>query len=167
MKKIIMPYKKNNGRNESYYPVHIKIEYESGKLSISGVEGALSSGDCRGSAGQINMSGIPSDIKLCKDWTTQDVKKLFEIWERWHLNNLKAGTPEQEDFIRTWGKDNKYDYTAACEALKAAGLYEVIDENGQPYKYGHSWKKEEVPAEVIDWLFARPSAEKPCAWHSL
>lgn len=32
------------------------------------------------------------------------------------------------------------------------------------YKYGTSWKKEEVPKEVIDWLFSLPEAEVKPAW---
>jgi hypothetical protein len=38
MKKVILPaYENINGK---YYPIHIKIEFKSGKLSISGVVGA-------------------------------------------------------------------------------------------------------------------------------
>lgn len=32
------------------------------------------------------------------------------------------------------------------------------------YKYGSAWRKEEVPQEVIDWLFALPETEKEPAW---
>lgn len=32
------------------------------------------------------------------------------------------------------------------------------------YKYGTAWKKEEVPQDVIDWLFALPDTEVQPAW---
>lgn len=32
------------------------------------------------------------------------------------------------------------------------------------YQYGSAWKREEVPQDVLDWLFALPDAEKRPAW---
>ena len=71
--------------------------------------------------------------------------KLYNIWERWHLNDLNAGLKVQADFI----KDNlkEYDYTRACRLLKAANLYEI---NG--YKYGHGWLIEELPSELVEFI---------------
>lgn len=71
--------------------------------------------------------------------------KLYNIWKRWHLNDLHAGLKVQTDFI----KDNikEYDYTRACRLLKAADLYEI---NG--YKYGHGWLVEELPSEVVEFI---------------
>lgn len=72
---------------------------------------------------------------------------------------MKAGTPEQENFIREWVKTNRYDYKKACDALKDAGLYEI-----EGYKYGTKWLFEAVPEDVIQWLFSLPSAENRPAW---
>lgn len=36
--------------------VFVTIKYEDGELSLTGVEGPNSNGDCKGSCGQINMS---------------------------------------------------------------------------------------------------------------
>lgn len=71
--------------------------------------------------------------------------KLYNIWKRWHLNDLNAGLKVQADFI----KDNlkEYDYTNACNLLKDANLYEI---NG--YKYGHGWLIEELPSEVVEFI---------------
>lgn len=81
-----------------------------------------------------------------------DILKIQSIWERWHLNDMRAGTPKQEAFIREWRLSNKYSYNEACKALNEAGL--LID-NG--YRYGTSWLKEEVPKEVIKYLFSLPA----------
>lgn len=73
------------------------------------------------------------------------IMRIVEIWERYHLNDLKAGTPKQEKFIEEWTKGNKYEYAKVCEALKQEGIY--ID-NG--YKYGSKWLFEEIPQNIIE-----------------
>lgn len=71
--------------------------------------------------------------------------EIRELWQKYHLNHLKAGTPEQEQAIKEWKtQGNKYDYSKACEYLKSINLYEV-PLNGQIYKYGTGWLKEEIP----------------------
>ena len=32
------------------------------------------------------------------------------------------------------------------------------------YKYGTSWKKEDVPEDVVEWLFSLPDSEVKPAW---
>ena len=72
--------------------------------------------------------------------------EVVELWKKWHLNDMHAGTPEQERFIKSWiEKGNKYDYTTICEHLQAVGLYEV-EYNGSWYKYGHGWLYQEIDA---------------------
>lgn len=66
-------------------------------------------------------------------------KTIMGLWERNHLNDMNAGTPEQTEAIRKWeDSGNKYSYTDACEYLKNINLYNVIHE-GKPYTYGHKW----------------------------
>jgi hypothetical protein len=161
MIKVINPITKRTYRGRAYR-VFIKIEFENGRLSITGVGGPLPSGNCLGSAGQIIMdlrTEGHKDWKYMKGWTPAKMTKLLDIWDEWHLNDMKAGTPAQEAFIKEWKKTNKYDYTVACEALKEVGLYE---DNG--YKYGTGWLKVEVPQDVIDWLFNLPNSEVKPAW---
>ncbi len=75
--------------------------------------------------------------------------EIMELWQKYHLNDMKAGTPEQEQAIKEWKEQgHKYDYTEACEYLKSIGLYEV-PLNGSTYKYGHSWLKEEIPEKDL------------------
>jgi hypothetical protein len=74
-------------------------------------------------------------------------KRMVAIWERWHLNDMKAGTLAQEAYLRANPVNAIYPeshYTKACEMLAAAGLN---PDNG--YKYGSQWLKEELPPEVV------------------
>lgn len=83
---------------------------------------------------------------------------LYDLWNKYHLNGMHAGTPEQEKAIEEWkAAGNKYDYEAACEMLKERGLYEVNYTGlsvsrryeNEPYKYGHAWLVQEIPGDVL------------------
>ena len=83
---------------------------------------------------------------------------IYRLWEKYHLNGMHAGTPEQEKAVNEWlSLGHKYDYTAACDMLKDCGLYEIpfygitIGKryNGEMYKYGHGWVVHEIPADDL------------------
>lgn len=120
----------------------IDVKLESGRLSISGVvyEGEkllrsernlISAGQCLDEARDI----LPA--------------KLAEVWERWHLNDLRAGTYRQEEALRsvkdTFDRLNWYD--EACKYLSSLDL--LFD--GE-YKYGSAWLTEELPEDVIEYI---------------
>ena len=83
---------------------------------------------------------------------------IYDLWRKYHLNSMHAGTPGQEAVIKAWeAEGNIYDYKAACDVLKQKGLYEVnytgltIGKryNNEPYKYGHGWVIQELPGDVV------------------
>jgi hypothetical protein len=81
-------------------------------------------------------------------------QRMLEIWKKWHLNDMKAGSPAQEAFLATNPVSYTYPethYEKACEALAAAGINPDPNyiHNGKPYEYGSAWLKVELPAEVI------------------
>jgi len=87
------------------------------------------------------------------------LKEIHDIWKEHHLNDMHAGTEEQESYLKSLGKYQ--DYTWACEELKKANLYEVphpflIVKSflGTPhiYKYGQGWLYREIPENVITRL---------------
>lgn len=89
---------------------------------------------------------FPDDSKLAR---------MVRIWERWHLNDMKAGSPAQMAWLESHPEIKGYDEKTA--ALAAAGLNPDPGymHNGKPYKYGTAWLKETIPAEIIqeirDW----------------
>jgi len=112
---------------------NIDVEIKEGRFSMSG--------DCGSSSGQCLDSINPKN---------EDQKKLVELWHKWHLNDMKSGTPKQEKAVNEWMKKNNitnYDYTKSCEYLKSINLYEVIHES-KPYKYGHGWLKRKLPSNI-------------------
>jgi len=70
--------------------------------------------------------------------STLPLRKLCDLWERWHLNDLCAGTRAQRDKLRHF----KGDHDAQLLCL---GDLEV----DRGYKYGSQWLVELVPDEVI------------------
>lgn len=63
---------------------------------------------------------------------SKKVSRIAEIWERWHLNALKAGCTHQ--------KQGDYSNHEIAQ--------QVCPHTG--YKYGTSWLYEEIPEDVIE-----------------
>lgn len=143
------------------------------RLSICGVVGPRRDGDCRGSAGQCRDA--IGDVYLYRDgWTPALAQRLGEIWDRWHLNDMRAGSPAQEHYLRNiaepWQRGGAEDhYTWAHSVLGEAELQPDPghERDGKPYSYGSAWLYEEIPAEVLDELRAMPEAPDPCPWQNL
>jgi len=77
------------------------------------------------------------------------VQRIVEVWKRWHLNDMRAGSPAQEEWLREYGRGR--DYTETLERLANVGLAWDNDVDGYPdgYKYGSAWLTEELPDEII------------------
>jgi len=138
----VMYARTNNG-----WPVYATIEWKDGNLSICGVEGPKSDGDCKGSCGQV---GVQPYHQPEVGFTDGRLEMFGKIWDVWHLNDMQAGTPKQLECLEAYRKKmgTAYmGYEAQCEVLKQRGLYE--DEG---YRYGTKWLKKEVPDHVVDFL---------------
>ena len=91
--------------------------------------------------------------------------QILNLWRKYHLNGMHAGTPEQEAFVERYLADMKkadpnyrYDYTEVKEALKAANLL-TVEYTGkttdrmydhEPYTYGHGWVVNDLPESVLE-----------------
>ena len=160
MKKIVRIGKGMNGH------VFAKIEFSATRLSITGVEGPKSNGDCRGSCGQIVMHDWRIS-EYAPGWSQALETRFREVWERWHLNDMRSGSPAQRAFLEAHPVTDRLNYyTKACEALAEAGLNPDPSylHNGKPYSYGSAWLAEEVPAEVVEFLQSIPESDISPAW---
>lgn len=217
-----------------------KIEYKDGRLSICGVIGPMSDGNCKGSCGQCTeeiRKGSPID-----GWTDEMLQKFCDIWDEWHLNDMHPYCEHQKQLgwdklaskkailyhYRLTGETLKLKEAAeeaALIALKNGKVFAPSDEQTmfasmaysmvsheelsgdiakyyEPkkalwtgdsgpteekllgwlhteehpegilckpcpvcgYKYGSAWKHEDVPQEIIDWLFSLPDTKVTPAW---
>lgn len=155
-----------------YTSVYCEIIYKEKVLSICGVVGPLPSGNCHGSFGQINMSWQPI-VHFAKGWDKGKEVRFLSIWKRWHLNDMRNGTPKQELAVAEYhnrpdlqGKC-KYGYvdldTIYAELEKDGLLYDTLPD-GTQYKYGSARLFEAVPEEVLKFLYNLPNADRQPAW---
>lgn len=73
---------------------------------------------------------------------------LYRYWKRWHLNDMRPGTPAQMEIVRSFIKENPgADYEQQCMQLSEHGL---LVHDG--YRYGTKWLHEKLPQEVIDYF---------------
>ncbi len=171
----VAPFKKTvrlgtmMSRGGRWISVFCWIEYKAdGELTISGVEGPLPSGNAVGSCGQIHNYLAATHINPAPGWTAVTMTRFFMIWDRWHLNNMRAGSPAQRLFVDMLPLDQHH-YKKALAALTDAGL--SPDPNymheGKPYVYGSAWLKETVPQTTLAFLKSLPDTDKPSAWRHL
>lgn len=159
MHKVIRPGTVDAGR-KSPSDLFVTIKYADGRLSITGVEGPMRNGDCHGSCGQCGIAPI---VEHAPGWDAETVERLRQVWDRWHLNDMRAGSPVQMDWLRANPVTAVYPeshYEKVGAALADAG----INPDADGYRYGHAWKQEDVPADVIDWLVGLPDADRPSPW---
>ena len=148
--------------------VYCSIKFDGKRLSISGVEGPKSNGNAIGSCGQIIMSDF-GILEYATGWSPELENEFRAIWEKWHLNDMQAGSPSQSKWIDENPLDTKYPkshFTVYSEALSSAGLNPDPNyiHNGKPYKFGSSWLHVDVPVGVISFLSDLPDTDKKPAW---
>lgn len=99
---------------------------------------------------------ISEETDLGKDPLFQEIYRLSSLY---NLNNLHAGTEEQEAALRQYQETGwEFDFSEACAYLKKLGLYEVTLQNGATHRYGSDWLYREIPEKdlmAIKNLFSR------------
>ena len=172
MKKIINPcrvfaYKSRRSQ------VFCKIVFEDGKLSICGVVGPTIHGNSAGGFGQINMdfNKYYPHPDFNAGWNRTKFDKFLDIWHKWHLNDMRPGCEHQRN-DPAWDANKVISPGNTLTGKTAGWTYPIDHPEGiltKPcdicgYKYGTKWFKEEVPQDVIDFLFSLPDSTIEPAW---
>ncbi|MBI3622465.1 hypothetical protein HY212_00090 [Candidatus Pacearchaeota archaeon] len=137
-----------NGTGRKINKVEIEVKLNDGRLSICGSIWNNPHTDLI-SGGQ-NIDEIADLFP-----NNERVQRIKAVWERYHLNDLEAGSPKQEEYLRNNPVTCKYSeshYEKTCKALKNAGLNPDLSylHNGKPYYCGTAWLKGEIPTEIIE-----------------
>jgi hypothetical protein len=159
MEKVINPCVCSVGDGE-LARAFVKIEFNDGTLSIRGVGGPKKYVNWLGSVGQYT-----DEIRFGKptgEWTDEMLKKLCDIWDDWHRNDLRPYCKHQKEL--GWRELAMKEVTLPVEKKTLGWLRPEEHPDGilcKPcpvcgYRYGTAWKTEKVPRAVIDWLFALP-----------
>lgn len=96
--------KTRSGRS---YSVYCKIEFGKqpyrpgdGYLSITGVEGPYTSGNCAGGCGQIDMS--PWNIThYALGWNAELERQFRKTWKAWHMKDIGDVPTDVIAFLRS------------------------------------------------------------------
>lgn len=133
--KVLVFYKNNK-------TAEIEIKYTDGVLSITGTV-------FRGHKLNKSESNLISCGQCLYDCRRIVPDQLLRVWERWHLNDMRAGTRAQELLLESVKDtfDHNDWYTAACDYLKSIDMY-----NHNGYEYGTKWLTEPVPSDVLEYL---------------
>lgn len=84
--------------------------------------------------------------------------KVYKWWKLYHLNDMHAGTKEQEQYLKEHEVEVRAlynpgrsigQYEAKCEVLKRAGLY-TVRMDGKDYTYGYGWIYYPIPQKDLD-----------------
>jgi hypothetical protein len=105
--------------------------------------------DCWGQARSLILDSLDSldSVNTKRAMTDVDraaVRALCTLWERWHLNDMKAGTRAQQEALAAAEFRPGSHYDGASKFLEARGL-----NPDKGYKYGAAWLVEVIPDEVI------------------
>ena len=100
---------------------------------------------------------------LKENGTLEEFKILLDIWKKHHLNDMHAGTIEQEEaLLEHFGNMDASQYKEHCEYLKSIGLYEIpwTDElkvsgykdkkHPDAYQYGSGWIYREISEKDLE-----------------
>lgn len=128
-----------SGRRINAVEIEIELD-DSGELHMVGAiwNGAHTDWESGGQIYDTISQLFPNDAR---------VQRIVEIWQRWHLNHMRAGLPKQEEWLREHGRGRDYDETRA--RLHKAGLLVIGRSKGwKGYKYGQAWLREELPDDI-------------------
>lgn len=114
--------------------------------------GTVGRGNGMEMAGQIFANGDKHDVLTTPYLDAATLAKLYEIWGRWHLNDMRAGCIHQ--IAAGWNTKRLESGEWEGHAYESEGgcLCKPCPVCG--YKYGSQWLYEALPQEVIDWLVA-------------
>jgi len=100
-----------------------------------------------GGSGQC-QDEIKNYLHCVKEKDKEKLLFILDIWNKYHSNNMKAGTKKQMDFIKS-NEETKnlrigIDYTKIKDILRNNDL--LVDRR---YEFGCGWLVEQIPQETL------------------
>lgn len=149
-------YKFQRSKGSDLYKVKINWSLQGGRFSVSG---------------DVYLNGkeysFGQNIDMIKDLFPDDelVSRIHNVWEKWHLNDMQAGSPAQREYLSKFNYQGSDHYNWAKEVLKEAGLDPDPNYiyNGEPYRYGSAWLTEEIPQEIEEEILSWDQLSKKAA----
>ena len=159
--------------NAEIYPTYVTVnhyfERDKWRLSITGVEGPMSNGDCRGGCGQIldTLRGLLSSRRATLAIDKADLTRLLQVWVEWHLNDLQAHCAHQKGWDRS--KELKiYTWNLTTEAFSRRRQLEreVMKAATEQYEFQIS-DDERALLKFSNTGMGTLTNDAPTKWHRL
>lgn len=125
MKKVIYAKTLNFQNNESRCKIEIELRQATECIELSIVGDVYSP--------MVKSFGQCQDSIKTIFSKNKKVHRICEVWDRYHLNTFHAGCEHQREFEKEPYENHANDYCPICN-----------------YKYGHGWKYEVIPNEIIE-----------------
>jgi len=159
------------------YGVYIRAELRTENTAESMIELSICGHTQYRRNCDFNMAGQIQDelrasinrIKFSAGWNKHKLIELLDIWDRWHLNGMRAGCEHQRE--NRWNErplnayDNFVGNTMSWNMLawvRPTEHSEGLLTKPCPvcgYKYGTAWLHENLPDTIINWFNALPEQE--------
>lgn len=152
------------------HPLYAKIEFKDGKLSISGVIGPKHGGNAVGSCGQIDMGfdhkspghndkrySAPikaSALTFAPGWNMSMWYKFLNVWQRWHLNDMKAGCEHMTG--PEWDTSKELTLTPLRPGDQYHKTRKAAEDGKLSPREYKQWQKD-VSESDSAWLHSKPS----------
>jgi hypothetical protein len=155
--------------------VTVEAEIEAGgRLSISATAKRPGASDID-QGGQMYDSLLSQDFLPAYGWNADRVRELVAVWQRWHLNDMRAGCEHQRTTkwdslpidpskpLNTYGKHFEGQRSDSWNML----TWVRPDEHPEGlltkpcpvcgYKYGSAWQSEPLPPDIITYVENLPN----------
>lgn len=179
-KKLLRPGTVVVPRYRTPAAVFVEVEWDGTALALSGVVGPTPSGNAVSGGGQLRWEREERDaISLYDGWDRDLLDRLFDVWERWHLNNARPGCGHQmadgwnERRIDPRKPADSYGRHFPGQKQDSWNLLMWVRPDEHPdglltkpcpecgYRFGTEWKTEPVPEEVLTFLAGLPDSPVP------
>lgn len=89
---------------------------------------------------------------IAKDYPkNKEVQLITKLWQKYHLNDMNAGSPRQSEYLNSLGEYKDYDW--ACKELEKVDLlYDKEFSPNNPYRYGSAWLFREIPESDLELI---------------
>lgn len=130
--------------------IFCKIEYENKKLSITGVEGPSRGGNALGSCGQIEMhlKEHIEEITPAPGWSHALIREFLSAWDRWHLNDMRAGCEHQR---RGWDTRKEVLLVSYKWSKKYYEMRKMVEDGKAPVEEYREYKS--ITEDLVQVIF--------------
>lgn len=157
-KRVLLPGFGDRGK------VFVFVTWDGKRLSLTGVEGPMPSGNAWGGCGQV-VGALGTLQEVFPRWTPEQVAELARVWERWHLNDMRAGCAHQREAwdTREVVEVVSYRLTYAAQRLRTKAREALADAalKGETLELSAEAKALAGLDKWFQRVFAAPDADGP------